>query len=154
MWRTASAIGTGANLDGAGLQLLAGGLLNQRVLFGSASNGRGKACKNQRTLYLLRSGEFVPIQISLPPTSLTPYNSFLLGGQLLALAIDNAHADREVGLVVRQVHGTGANQISLPPTSLTPYNSFYNAAFARRQRPLYSSIVRIGLPSSSSPSGQ
>ena len=70
--------------------------------FGSASNGRGKACKNQRTLYLLRSGEFVPIQIS------------------------------------------------PPPTSLTPYNSFYNAAFARRQRPLYSSIVRIGLKRMSS----
>ena len=70
--------------------------------FGSASNGRGKACKNQRTLYLLRSGEFVPIQIS------------------------------------------------LPPTSLTPYNAFYNAAFARRQRPLYSSIVRIGLKRMSS----
>ena len=70
--------------------------------FGSASNGRGKACKNQRTLYLLRNGEFVPIQIS------------------------------------------------LPPTSLTPYNAFYNAAFARRQRPLYSSIVRIGLKRMSS----
>ena len=70
--------------------------------FGSASNGRGKACKNQRTLYLLRSGEFVPIQIS------------------------------------------------LPPTSLTPYNAFYNAAFARRQRPLYSSVVRIGLKRMSS----
>ena len=70
--------------------------------FGSASNGRGKACKNMRTLYLLRSGEFVPIQIS------------------------------------------------LPPTSLTPYNAFYNAAFARRQRPLYSSVVRIGLKRMSS----
>ena len=73
--------------------------LNQ---FGSAAEGNGKACKNMRVLYLLRSGEFVPIQIS------------------------------------------------LPPTSLTPYNSFYNAAFARRQRPLYSSIVRIGLKRMSS----
>ena len=27
--------------------------------FGSASNGRGKACKNMRVLYLLRSGEFM-----------------------------------------------------------------------------------------------
>lgn len=70
--------------------------------YGSASNGRGKACKNMRTLYLLRSGEFVPLQIS------------------------------------------------LPPTSLSPYNSFYNVVFARRQRPLYSCIIQIGLKRMSS----
>ena len=44
--------------------------------FGSASNKRGKACKNMRTLYLLRSGEFMPLQISLPPTSIRPYTDF------------------------------------------------------------------------------
>lgn len=44
--------------------------------FGSAAKGKGKACKNMRTLYLLRSGEFMPLQISLPPTSIKPYNSF------------------------------------------------------------------------------
>lgn len=65
--------------------------------FGSAGNGRGKACKNMRTLYLLRSGEYMPLQIS------------------------------------------------LPPTSLTPYKNFYNAVFALRRRPIYSSIVQIGL---------
>lgn len=70
--------------------------------FGSASNGRGKACKNMRTLYLLRSGEFVPLQIS------------------------------------------------LPPTSLTPYNTFYNAAFGLRRRPIYGSIIQIGLKRASS----
>lgn len=65
--------------------------------FGSAGNGRGKACKNMRTLYLLRSGEFMPLQVS------------------------------------------------LPPTSLTPYKNFYNAVFGLRRRPIYSSIVQIGL---------
>lgn len=44
--------------------------------FGSATKGKGKACKNMRTLYLLRSGEFMPLQISLPPTSIKPYNAF------------------------------------------------------------------------------
>ena len=29
--------------------------------FGSAEDGRGKACKNQRYLYLLRDGEFMPL---------------------------------------------------------------------------------------------
>ena len=30
-----------------------------------------------RMLYLLRSGEYMPIQIALPPTSLTPYTRFV-----------------------------------------------------------------------------
>ncbi len=70
--------------------------------FGSASKGRGKACKNMRTLYLLRSGEFMPMQVS------------------------------------------------LPPTSIRPFNNFYNAAFALRRRPIYGSIVQIGLKRASS----
>lgn len=45
-------------------------VLNQ---FGSDGNNKGKACKNMRMLYLLRSGEYMPIQIALPPTSLMPY---------------------------------------------------------------------------------
>ncbi len=70
--------------------------------FGSAAKGKGKACKNMRTLYLLRSGEFMPLQIS------------------------------------------------LPPTSIKPYSAFCNTVFALRRRPIYSSIVRIGLKKVSS----
>ncbi len=39
--------------------------------------GKGKACKNMRTLYILRSGDVMPIQLSLPPTSLSPYSDFM-----------------------------------------------------------------------------
>lgn len=39
--------------------------------------GKGKACKNMRTLYILRSKEAMPIQLSLPPTSLRPFNDFM-----------------------------------------------------------------------------
>ena len=45
--------------------------------FGSVSNGKGKACKNMRTLYLLRSGDLMPMVLNLPPTSLKPYNDFV-----------------------------------------------------------------------------
>ena len=45
--------------------------------FGSTANGSGKACKNMRQVYLLRSGEYFPLQLSLPPTSLRPFNDFL-----------------------------------------------------------------------------
>lgn len=45
--------------------------------FGSGPKGGGKACKNMRHLYLLRSGDFMPLMISLPPTSLRPYSDFV-----------------------------------------------------------------------------
>ena len=46
-------------------------------VFGSAAEGKGKACKNMRVLYLLRSGEFMPLQLTLPPTSLKPFREFM-----------------------------------------------------------------------------
>lgn len=45
--------------------------------FGTDPNGRGKACKNMRVLYLLQSGEYMPIQLTLPPTSISPFREFL-----------------------------------------------------------------------------
>lgn len=45
--------------------------------FGSGEDGRGKACKNQRYLYLLQDGEFIPWVIYLPPTSLRSFNRFM-----------------------------------------------------------------------------
>jgi hypothetical protein len=45
--------------------------------FGSGENGRGKACKNMRILYILQSGEYMPIQLTLPPTSRKPFGDFV-----------------------------------------------------------------------------
>ena len=39
--------------------------------------GKGKACKNQRVIYLLRSGDVMPVQLTLSPTSLRPYSDFV-----------------------------------------------------------------------------
>ena len=44
--------------------------------FGTAAKGAGKACKNMRVIYLLRSGEYLPIQINLPPTRIKPFKDF------------------------------------------------------------------------------
>ena len=38
--------------------------------FGSAADGRGKACKNSHRLYILRQGNPVPLVLTLPPTSI------------------------------------------------------------------------------------
>lgn len=45
--------------------------------FGSAAEGKGKACKNMRALYLLRSGEPMPWLLTLPPTSIKPFRDFM-----------------------------------------------------------------------------
>ncbi len=44
--------------------------------WGSAPNGKGKACKNMRILYVLRDGEYMPLQLTLPPTSIRPFSDF------------------------------------------------------------------------------
>ena len=58
---------------------------------------KGKACKNMRHLYLLRDGEYMPILLALPPTSLRPFSDFM------------------------------------------------NASFVSRRRPVWASVVQIGL---------
>lgn len=44
--------------------------------FGSGE-GKGKACKNRRLLYILREGELFPIMLSVPTGSLKDYSSFV-----------------------------------------------------------------------------
>lgn len=45
--------------------------------FRTASKGKGKACKNMRVLYLLRSGDYMPLQLNLPPTSIKAFQDFV-----------------------------------------------------------------------------
>jgi hypothetical protein len=46
--------------------------------FGSskAGDGKGKACKNMRRLYLLREGDVLPLVLSLPPSALAAYDKY------------------------------------------------------------------------------
>jgi len=41
------------------------------------SDGDGKACKNMHRIYLLRSGEIVPVIVSIPPTSLKNLRDYI-----------------------------------------------------------------------------
>ena len=41
------------------------------------SSGKGKLCKNMRMLYILRSGDAIPLLLSLPPTSIRPFKNFV-----------------------------------------------------------------------------
>lgn len=54
-----------------------------RNQFGSDKNGRGKACKNMEHLYLLRSGNPLPIVVVIPPSSLKAWQEYLSKGVVL-----------------------------------------------------------------------
>ena len=43
----------------------------------SGENGKAKACKNKRHVYLLRDGDYMPILLQLPPTSKNPFEKFV-----------------------------------------------------------------------------
>jgi len=42
-----------------------------------SGKGKSKACKRMRNLYLLLEGDYMPTLVSLPPTSLQPFNAFV-----------------------------------------------------------------------------
>lgn len=45
--------------------------------YGSADDGKGKKCKNLRRVYILRSGEILPMLITLPPTSIRNFADYI-----------------------------------------------------------------------------
>jgi len=45
--------------------------------WGTGKDGRGKACKEMRWIYVLQDGEIIPSRISLPPTSLGQFDAFV-----------------------------------------------------------------------------
>lgn len=45
--------------------------------WGTADDGRGKACKNMHRVYILREGEMLPLLLTLPPTSLKNLSDYL-----------------------------------------------------------------------------
>lgn len=50
-----------------------------RNIFGTAKNGRGKACKNMHRLYIMvEEGMPIPLILSLPPTSLKGWQTYRL----------------------------------------------------------------------------
>jgi hypothetical protein len=46
--------------------------------WGSADGSRAKACKEMRTLYMVRPGAILPLAVSLPPTSIQPVRRYFL----------------------------------------------------------------------------
>ena len=45
--------------------------------WGTAEDGRGKACKNMHRVYILREGEMLPLLLTLPPTSLKNLSDYI-----------------------------------------------------------------------------
>jgi hypothetical protein len=45
--------------------------------WGTAEDGRGKACKNMHRVYILRDGDFFPLLLTLPPTSIKNFADYI-----------------------------------------------------------------------------
>ncbi len=48
------------------------------AMFGSAEDGRGKACKQKRRIYVLREGEILPLILTLPTGSLGEFSKYIM----------------------------------------------------------------------------
>lgn len=73
--------------------------------FGSAvkadgSPGKGKACKNAWTLYVLREGEILPTMVKIPPTGVKPLKSYIQG---LLLPRDKSNPMRRPHEVITRI---------------------------------------------------
>jgi len=55
-----------------------GGECSECPLNEFGSDGKGKACKNMRTLFVLREGDVLPLVLTLPPTSLKEARKYFL----------------------------------------------------------------------------
>ncbi|MCL6489827.1 MAG: hypothetical protein K6T76_12960 [Alicyclobacillus mali] len=73
--------------------------------WGSAPNGRGKLCKELRRIYLLEEGHDLPSVISLPPTSLRVWDTFVasaayeglpVSGRVIELALEKQTSGAQV----------------------------------------------------------
>ena len=48
-------------------------------VFGSAANGKGKACKEKKLIFLLEEDKLLPMVVQAPSTSLTPMRDYFVG---------------------------------------------------------------------------
>ena len=44
--------------------------------FGTDANGRGKACKNMRQVFMLRPGDMLPLRFDVPPSGLQAFDNY------------------------------------------------------------------------------
>ena len=73
--------------------------------FGSGKNGKGKACKNMKRLYILRPGSPLPVILTLPPTSIKAYTDYV-GRQIVTRGLRTHHVITRITLK-KDVSGDG-----------------------------------------------
>jgi hypothetical protein len=79
--------------------------------WGSGKEGRGKECKEMRRAYLLMEDSPVPIQISFPPTSISPYDDFF--SARITAGIADIAQKVIFALDPKEAHGQTFSQVKL-----------------------------------------
>jgi hypothetical protein len=74
------------------------------------NGGGGKACKNMRVLYVLRSGDIAPLRFSLPPTAMQGYDKYASNLRLAGLAPSAVVTE----IALKKITTKSGNEISTP----------------------------------------
>lgn len=65
--------------------------------FGSGKDNQGKACKNMHRIYILQSGDIVPIILTLPPTSIKNFRDYI-GKRVVVKGLRTHHVITKITL--------------------------------------------------------
>lgn len=84
-------------------------------VWGTAEDGRGKACKNMRRIYILKEGEALPYLLTLPPTSLKNITDYI-GLRIVSKGLRSYGVITKIGL--KKVQNSGGINYSQATFSL------------------------------------
>ncbi|MBU7006349.1 hypothetical protein [Phosphitispora fastidiosa] len=96
----------------------------------SERDSKGKACKEMRRAFIIPSGQFVPIMVSLPPTSLKTWDNFW--SARITQGIPDLMAEVILALIPAQINGYDISVVKcksgtkVPPLQILELNKVRN----------------------------
>src|ERR1043166_4436066 len=102
--------------------------------------GNGKACNNQRAVYLMMQGRQLPVELILPPTSITAFDEYLIH------LVNRGLPAQAVVSLIRQERVQSASGLTYAKVTFTagdPIDADLFAEVMRRRRE-YNFLIQIG----------
>lgn len=116
-------------------------------VYGSASKGSGKACKELRSIFMIMEGSVLPVVINIPPTSLKPFKQYRLRLTSVGKRID--HVITRITLTkAKNAQGTQYSQAVFSKAGdLTPEQAAMMSAYVESLKPIFAAAHRAGVKS-------
>lgn len=113
--------------------------------FGSGDDKKGKACKNMKRLYILRTGAPLPVVLTLPPTSIKPYTDYV-GRQIVTKGLRTHHVITKITLK-KEKSGTGIAYSKAQFAKVGKVPEAMKANLTELYNSLKESVISIGVDS-------